>query len=349
MAHEIIMPALGMAQETGRLVAWLKNEGDAISKGEPLMEVETDKSTMEVEAQKDGFLANITALANTDVPVGEVVALIVDNLDDVLVKPEQAPTAVLEKKGNDIEKSKGPSIIKADANTDTKFSASVDVSNIPNISADISSSNGGDKILASPKLRSRARSENLDLKQLRNAGYPEPFKFKDLSALRHLSTKQTTSLRSNATSVVDTASFKLFLAEINSASKTPISSELVFVSFISASLRVAIKADNIGIDYKSGRELQSVFYEDPDKQQLAEIATADSKIVAVAQVNDLTSTDFIQLSGQANSDIIFTISNFTEQFMITLDWEPNVLSQRAALELLGNFSTRIKTPLKQLL
>ncbi|MEK9531882.1 MAG: biotin/lipoyl-containing protein, partial [Alphaproteobacteria bacterium] len=50
MAHEIIMPALGMAQETGRLVAWLKNEGDAVSKGDPLMEVETDKSTMEVEA-----------------------------------------------------------------------------------------------------------------------------------------------------------------------------------------------------------------------------------------------------------------------------------------------------------
>ena len=59
MAHEIIMPALGMAQETGRLVAWLKNEGDTVKKGEPLMEVETDKSTMEVEAPRDGFLVNV--------------------------------------------------------------------------------------------------------------------------------------------------------------------------------------------------------------------------------------------------------------------------------------------------
>ena len=81
MAHEIIMPALGMAQETGRLVAWLKNEGDAVKKGDPLMEVETDKSTMEVEAQHDGFLANVSAFENTDVPVGEVVALIVENLE----------------------------------------------------------------------------------------------------------------------------------------------------------------------------------------------------------------------------------------------------------------------------
>ena len=86
MAHEIIMPALGMAQETGRLVAWLKNEGDTVSKGDPLMEVETDKSTMEVEAPKDGFLVNITALANTDVPVGDVVAYIVENLDDAPAK-----------------------------------------------------------------------------------------------------------------------------------------------------------------------------------------------------------------------------------------------------------------------
>jgi pyruvate/2-oxoglutarate dehydrogenase complex dihydrolipoamide acyltransferase (E2) component len=81
-----------MAQETGRLVAWLKNEGDTVSKGDPLMEVETDKSTMEVESPKDGFLVNISALANTDVPVGDVVAYIVENLDDAPAKASQGIT-----------------------------------------------------------------------------------------------------------------------------------------------------------------------------------------------------------------------------------------------------------------
>jgi pyruvate dehydrogenase E2 component (dihydrolipoamide acetyltransferase) len=46
----MIIPALGMAQETGRLLHWLKASDDTVAKGEPLMEVETDKTTLEVEA-----------------------------------------------------------------------------------------------------------------------------------------------------------------------------------------------------------------------------------------------------------------------------------------------------------
>ncbi|HEU4450387.1 MAG TPA: dihydrolipoamide acetyltransferase family protein [Gaiellaceae bacterium] len=70
------MPALGMAQETGRVLRWLKAEGDAVAKGEPLMEVETDKVTVEIEAPAEGLLAAVRAEAGTDVPVGQAVALI---------------------------------------------------------------------------------------------------------------------------------------------------------------------------------------------------------------------------------------------------------------------------------
>ena len=76
MSHDVIMPALGMAQETGLIVAWLKAPGDAVKTGDPLMEVETDKATMEVEAQADGYLTGIRAQAGENVPVGEVVAQI---------------------------------------------------------------------------------------------------------------------------------------------------------------------------------------------------------------------------------------------------------------------------------
>ena len=51
MPHDVIMPALGMAQDSGILVSWLKQPGDAIAVGDALFEVETDKATMEVEAQ----------------------------------------------------------------------------------------------------------------------------------------------------------------------------------------------------------------------------------------------------------------------------------------------------------
>ena len=71
------MPALEMAQETGKLIAWRKKEGDRVTKGEPLLEVETDKAVLEVEAPADGILAGITAAAGADIPVGQTIAWIV--------------------------------------------------------------------------------------------------------------------------------------------------------------------------------------------------------------------------------------------------------------------------------
>jgi pyruvate dehydrogenase E2 component (dihydrolipoamide acetyltransferase)/2-oxoglutarate dehydrogenase E2 component (dihydrolipoamide succinyltransferase) len=59
MAISVVMPALEMAQETGKLVAWLKKEGDSVAKGDLLLEIETDKAVMEVEATADGVLAGV--------------------------------------------------------------------------------------------------------------------------------------------------------------------------------------------------------------------------------------------------------------------------------------------------
>ncbi len=70
------MPALGMAQETGTLVAWLKHEGELVTKGEPVMEVETDKATVEVEAPASGRLTRVTAKEGDIVPVGQAIAWI---------------------------------------------------------------------------------------------------------------------------------------------------------------------------------------------------------------------------------------------------------------------------------
>jgi pyruvate dehydrogenase E2 component (dihydrolipoamide acetyltransferase) len=77
MAFSVVMPALEMAQETGKLIAWRKQEGDRVTKGEPLLEIETDKAVMEVEAPADGILAGITGLIGADIPVGQTIAWIV--------------------------------------------------------------------------------------------------------------------------------------------------------------------------------------------------------------------------------------------------------------------------------
>jgi pyruvate dehydrogenase E2 component (dihydrolipoamide acetyltransferase) len=77
MAISVVMPALEMGQETGKLVSWLKKEGESVTKGEPLLEVETDKAVLDVEAAADGVLAGVTGEIGTDIPVGQVIAWIV--------------------------------------------------------------------------------------------------------------------------------------------------------------------------------------------------------------------------------------------------------------------------------
>jgi pyruvate dehydrogenase E2 component (dihydrolipoamide acetyltransferase) len=71
------MPALGLAQETGKLVRWLKRDGEHVEKGEPLMEVETDKATVEVESPAAGTLTAITAVEGDDIKVGHPIATII--------------------------------------------------------------------------------------------------------------------------------------------------------------------------------------------------------------------------------------------------------------------------------
>src|SRR3972149_5070549 len=74
MATSVIMPALEMAQETGKLVTWYKREGEAVTKGEILMAIETDKAVIEIEAEASGTLAAVRAQEGDVVTVGHVIA-----------------------------------------------------------------------------------------------------------------------------------------------------------------------------------------------------------------------------------------------------------------------------------
>ena len=74
MASEIVMPRMGLTMETGIIVQWLKQEGELVTAGEPLLEIETDKATVEIEALEGGTLQKIIAVAGEEVPVGAVIA-----------------------------------------------------------------------------------------------------------------------------------------------------------------------------------------------------------------------------------------------------------------------------------
>jgi len=96
MATKVFMEALSPTMEEGKLVKWLKNEGDAVKSGDPLGEVETDKAIMELVARGDGVLRKRLINEGDSVPVGTLVGVIAgkdENIDDVLAGAAAPPGA----------------------------------------------------------------------------------------------------------------------------------------------------------------------------------------------------------------------------------------------------------------
>jgi pyruvate dehydrogenase E2 component (dihydrolipoamide acetyltransferase) len=139
------MPALEMAQETGKIVSWLKKEGDAISKGEPLLEVETDKAVVEIEATADGVLAGVKSHEGDVVPVGVTIAWI-------LAPGEQPPAE---------SATAAPSARKI---TEQPAAASP----APAPAETIAPAEGGARI--SPKARRLAKERGVDINRIRGTG-----------------------------------------------------------------------------------------------------------------------------------------------------------------------------------
>jgi pyruvate dehydrogenase E2 component (dihydrolipoamide acetyltransferase) len=80
---QITMPALSSTMKEGRVVSWLKSEGDEIEAGEAIMVVESDKADMDVEAFEDGFLAKIIVQEGQIAPVGQAVAYIASSIEEI--------------------------------------------------------------------------------------------------------------------------------------------------------------------------------------------------------------------------------------------------------------------------
>jgi pyruvate dehydrogenase E2 component (dihydrolipoamide acetyltransferase) len=91
MAADVIMPMLGLAQDTGKVVRWLKSDGDVVAKGEPLLEIETDKVTVEIEAPAAGRLSGVCAAEGAEVAVGSVIAVVLGDGEELAAPPVEPP------------------------------------------------------------------------------------------------------------------------------------------------------------------------------------------------------------------------------------------------------------------
>lgn len=144
MATSVIMPALEMAQETGKLVKWYKREGETVTKGENLLAIETDKAVIELEAEASGILGAVRAQEGDVVNVGKVIAWL-------LAPGETAPTDVVQTISG--RQATGPQ---------AQTQASAASAQKPAVS--------GERALLSPKARRLAAERGVDVSAVRGSG-----------------------------------------------------------------------------------------------------------------------------------------------------------------------------------
>jgi pyruvate dehydrogenase E2 component (dihydrolipoamide acetyltransferase) len=148
MAISVVMPALELAQETGKVLVWIKKEGDNVVKGEPLLEIETDKVSFELEAQADGILAGVRSHEGDVVPVGQIIAW--------LVAPGEQPPVETDIASRGMAEQARP------------MTASTVASSAPAPPAAPRAASGGPRI--SPKARRIAEEKGVDITKIRGTG-----------------------------------------------------------------------------------------------------------------------------------------------------------------------------------
>src|SRR5215210_956543 len=159
---EVIMPKMGDAMEEGTLLKWLKSEGDDVSEGEAIAEIETDKVPLELEAEDSGTLAQLIASEGDEVPVGGAIAFIAGEGEDV---PERGGEAEAEEEEGGVG---GGAQATA---TETEEEESEDGGGEAQAEAPSGNGAGGNgQFRASPIVRRLARENDLDLSKIDGSG-----------------------------------------------------------------------------------------------------------------------------------------------------------------------------------
>jgi pyruvate dehydrogenase E2 component (dihydrolipoyllysine-residue acetyltransferase) len=148
VATQVILPRLGQGMESGTIVRWLKSEGESVEKGEPLFELDTDKVTQEVEAETNGVLLKIE-VTEGEVPVGETVAFIGEQGEEVPASAEKPAEAPAREPGREEGRAAAAEVAKRQEQPPA-------------------TSNG--RIKASPLARRMARERGIELSALRGTG-----------------------------------------------------------------------------------------------------------------------------------------------------------------------------------
>uniref|UniRef100_A0A7N0SWP3 Acetyltransferase component of pyruvate dehydrogenase complex n=1 Tax=Kalanchoe fedtschenkoi TaxID=63787 RepID=A0A7N0SWP3_KALFE len=163
--QEIGMPSLSPTMTEGNIARWLKKEGDKISPGEVLCEIETDKATVEMECMEEGYLAKIVhGDGAKEIKVGEVIAITVEDEDDIAKFKDYAPQKSGGAAAPAAEQPAAPAPPKQEAIKETQSSSPVKA---PPPSAAPPS---GDRVFASPLARKLAEENNVPISSIKGTG-----------------------------------------------------------------------------------------------------------------------------------------------------------------------------------
>ncbi|BFG24227.1 hypothetical protein CerSpe_105010 [Prunus speciosa] len=162
--QELGMPSLSPTMSEGNIARWLKKEGDKVSPGEVLCEVETDKATVEMESMEDGYLAKIVRGDGTQgIKVGEVIAITVEDEEDIAKFKDYTPSA----------SGAGAAAAKESPEpTPPKKEVVVEpvTSPEPKVSKPSAAAPSGDRIFASPLARNLAEEHKVPLSSIKGTG-----------------------------------------------------------------------------------------------------------------------------------------------------------------------------------
>jgi pyruvate dehydrogenase E2 component (dihydrolipoamide acetyltransferase) len=167
LVQEIGMPSLSPTMTQGNIAKWHKKEGDAVSAGDVLCEIETDKATLEMESMEEGFLAKILVPDGAkDIPVGEAICLMVESKDEIKSIGDYKPSAG----GGGEAPKEAPPPPRKEASVQQPPPPPSEAAAPKPSPAPVQSSAGGDRIFATPAAKRLAEEKHVSLSSVKGTG-----------------------------------------------------------------------------------------------------------------------------------------------------------------------------------
>jgi pyruvate/2-oxoglutarate dehydrogenase complex dihydrolipoamide acyltransferase (E2) component len=325
------MPALGMNQNTGKILSWLKGKGDPVKVGDPLMEVETDKAVVEVEAQAAGVLTEIRHAAGSEVPVGHVVAVIGEGAAALASVNNAAPAG---------------SPARAEQAKAAETNALIEQARKQRLTAPPATV----RLLISPKTRKEAARRGIDLSQLAKLGKGMPYHVADLDQLqKEIASPAPASVAANMMEFGATVDIgpTLSLAEwIGKETGKPIALGAVWAAFAGGSLGGGTR--RIRLHTLRGSQDYVVA---PYQGLFQIVPAADTSDAVDLIIHDLSESRLSRARIGSDRAPTLTLASgpSTGKMTLTLYVDEAQLSQTAAMQFLDSLVRRVESPIRHLL